>query len=201
MKMRMEEAKQAYDVMMEDLELYQFEASLLDKDYVGMKVDTTTANAISDGMVVGRIASLEGDNEIWPPAGEYGTIIAWSDGAKKLHGARSSEFADSLAWENLAVVEYNDNGFKYTPTFRIGFGGEFWLQEALVNAEYKAAQDGIRGVQMRIGELKSAYENTESNYNRMKAEAEWADKQFAAEAANAELRGREGQAQEVLNSS
>jgi hypothetical protein len=85
----MEEAKQAYEIMMEDLELYQFEASLLDKDYVGMKVDTTTANAISEGMVVGRLASLEGDNEIWPPAGEYGTVIAWSDNAKKLHGARA----------------------------------------------------------------------------------------------------------------
>jgi hypothetical protein len=54
---------------------------------------------------------------------------------------------------------------------------------------------------MNIGELKSAFENTESNYNRMNAEAEWADKQFSADAANEELRGRERKAQEVLNTS
>jgi len=37
----MEEAKKGYDIMMEDLELYQFEASLLNKDAVGPIIKTT----------------------------------------------------------------------------------------------------------------------------------------------------------------
>jgi len=40
-------------------------------------------------MIVGRSDELQGDQDIYPAAGEYGKLIAWSDGSKQLHGSKA----------------------------------------------------------------------------------------------------------------
>lgn len=59
-------------------------------------------------------------DKIWPPCGETGTIIGFTDPFRVCHGQ-----ADSDRWASLASVKWESLG--WSGTYRIGFGGDFWL--------------------------------------------------------------------------
>jgi len=70
------------------------------------------------------------------------------------------------------MVQYGEDDVR---AYRIGFAGEFWLQESAERKDYADAQDNIRNVQMSIGNVKNKFQHYESDYERLKAESTWAD--------------------------
>jgi len=90
---------------------------------------------IYQGQKVRRASDCTGEEAIKPPAGKIGTVVAWSDSKKELHGDFAAH-QGSLGWANLAMVKFGDT----TLAYRVGFAGEFWLEDATNTAACVAKQ-------------------------------------------------------------